>query len=59
MNDRPVNLNKARKARAKVKKRAQANENAAKFGQRKADKARDAAAVVAFRTKVDGHKRDP
>ena len=58
MSDRPVNLNKARKARAKVKKRAQADENAAKFGQTKADKARDAAEVVSFNAKLDQHKRE-
>ncbi|WP_300517558.1 DUF4169 family protein [Aliiroseovarius sp.] len=33
-----VNLNKARKTRDRVKKRAQANENAVKFGLTKAQK---------------------
>lgn len=58
MNDKPVNLNKARKARARVKKRAQADENAAKFGRTKAQKAQDTAEVVAFGTKLDAHKRE-
>lgn len=33
----PVNFNKARKARGKLKKRQQANENASKFGRNKAE----------------------
>ncbi|MEO0772004.1 MAG: DUF4169 family protein [Pseudomonadota bacterium] len=58
MSEGPINLNKARKARAKVKKRAQADENAAKFGRSKADKARDTAEVVSLKTKLDQHKRE-
>ena len=58
MNDKPVNLNKARKARDRVKKRAQADENAAKFGRTKAEKARDASEVIALSAKLDGHKRE-
>ncbi|MEM6589037.1 MAG: DUF4169 family protein [Pseudomonadota bacterium] len=58
MSDQPINLNKARKARAKVKKRAQADENAAKFGRNKAEKARDEAEVVSFKAKLDQHKRE-
>jgi hypothetical protein len=47
-----VNLNKARKARERVKKRAQADENAVKFGltksQKDLNKARD----------LDGHEAE-
>ncbi|MEL7255467.1 MAG: DUF4169 family protein [Pseudomonadota bacterium] len=58
MNEGPINLNKARKARAKVKKRAQADENASYFGRNKAEKARDAAEVHSLKSKLDQHKRE-
>ncbi|MEO0371810.1 MAG: DUF4169 family protein [Pseudomonadota bacterium] len=58
MSEGPINLNKARKARGKIKKRAQADENAVKFGRSTADKARDAAEVHAFKTKIESHKRE-
>ena len=48
MSDKPVNLNQERKARARMKKRAQADENAFIFGRTKAQKKQDAAEVVAF-----------
>ena len=58
MPDKPVNLNQERKARARVKKRAQADENTVKFGRTKAQKKQDAAEVVAFTSKLDAHKRE-
>ena len=58
MSDKPVNLNQERKARARVKKRAQADENAVKFGRTKAQKKQDTAEVVAFTSKLDAHKRE-
>lgn len=58
MSDRPINLNKARKARDRVKKRAQADKNAVKFGRSKADKTRDAAEVASISAKLDAHKRE-
>ena len=38
MTSEPVNLNRARKARARADKQARANENAARFGRSKAQK---------------------
>ena len=58
MSDKPVNLNQERKARARVKKRAQADENAVKFGRTKAQKKQDTAEVVAFKSKLDAHKKE-
>lgn len=58
MSDRPINLNKARKARDRVKKRAQADENTVKFGRSKVEKARDTAEVVSISAKLDAHKRE-
>ncbi|MEP2642333.1 MULTISPECIES: DUF4169 family protein [Roseobacteraceae] len=55
----PINLNKARKARAKAAKTATAEKNAVRFGQTKAEKE----AAKAHRDKIardlDAHKRDP
>ena len=53
-----LNLNKARKARDKARRKAQANENAVKFGRNKADKSRDEAAVRRQRDTLDGHRLD-
>ncbi|MEM9436364.1 MAG: DUF4169 family protein [Pseudomonadota bacterium] len=53
-----VNLNKARKARAKTAKRAQADENAIKFGRTKSQKASERAERGAADTRLNGHKRD-
>ncbi len=54
----PVNLNKARKARAKADKRATADANAVKFGRTKADKAVEHATETARVQRLDAHKRD-
>jgi hypothetical protein len=43
MSETPVNLNRVRKAKARVAKKAKAAENAVKFGQGKARTARDQA----------------
>lgn len=53
-----VNLNKARKAKAKVQKRTLADANAAKFGRTKSQKAADDAAQVKHITHLDQHKQD-
>lgn len=58
MSDTPINLNKARKAKNRVKKRAQADENAVKFGRKKAEKSRNQAEVVSLAAKLDAHKRE-
>jgi hypothetical protein len=54
-----VNLNKARKARDKSRKKAQADENAVKFGRSKAEKLRDDTRAARDTAHIDGHKRDP
>lgn len=58
MADAPINLNRARKARARVQKARQADENAVKFGRTKAERARDAADRKAARDRIDAHRRD-
>ena len=55
----PVNLNKARKARAQVKNRAQADENAVKFGISKEQRALDKARAEKSNSSLDAHKRAP
>ncbi|MEQ9258086.1 MAG: DUF4169 family protein [Roseovarius sp.] len=59
MTDRPVNLNRVRKEKARAEKRARADENAAKFGRSKAEKAREAARAEKAARDLDGHRRDP
>lgn len=55
----PINLNKARKSRARAEKKARAEENSVKFGQTKAEK--DVQKAQADKTVrfLDGHKREP
>ena len=58
MTGKPINLNQARKAKARADKRAKADANAAKFGRTKAQKAVEAAdRDKAIRT-LDQHRRD-
>lgn len=56
---KPINLNQVRKARAKAQAKAEADQNAVRFGRSKATKDRDAM----LRAKADKHltdrKRDP
>jgi hypothetical protein len=54
----PINLNKARKARAKVEAEAKAAENRAKFGRTKAEKAADAVRAAQRQALLDGAKRE-
>lgn len=54
----PINLNQARKARARAEKRKTGDVNAAKFGRTKAQRAEEDAARVRAETHLDGHKRD-
>ncbi len=54
----PINLNKARKARAKEQKRAKADENAIKFGRTKAEKTKEAQSRSAAIRHIDGHRRE-
>ena len=53
-----INLNKARKDRARAEKRAVADANAAKFGRSKAQKAVEKADKDRAANHLDGVKRD-
>lgn len=53
-----LNLNKARKARAKAQAAAKAVENRAKFGRTKAQKAADAAEPARISENLDGAWRE-
>jgi len=54
----PINLNKARKAKAKTAKLQQASENRAKHGRTKAEKVQDRAETVRLRKTVDDARKD-
>ncbi len=58
MNDL-INLNRARKAKAKAAERAAAVENHAKFGRSKAARAMDAASALKTKALLDQAKREP
>ncbi|MEM9053784.1 MAG: DUF4169 family protein [Pseudomonadota bacterium] len=54
----PINLNKARKARARARKEQLARENRAKHGRTRAQKARDTLEASRKRALLDDRKRD-
>ncbi|RAP43171.1 DUF4169 domain-containing protein [Rhodovulum viride] len=54
-----VNLRQARKARERAAKKAEADENAARFGRTKGQKAREERDAARARAALDGHKRTP
>jgi hypothetical protein len=54
----PINLRAARKQRDRVRKRAEADENAVKFGRSKAEKVLDAARSDHARRMLDQHRID-
>lgn len=54
-----VNLNRARKARARAEDAARAAENRALFGRTKAEKIRDSDKAERLKSHLDGHRRDP
>ena len=54
----PVNLNKFRKAKARVEKQTQADANAAKFGRTKAEKDQQAQTTNHVVRLLDGLKLD-
>lgn len=58
MADAPINLNRARKARARLEKVRKADENAVKFGLTKPERARQAAERDLLRTRLEAHRRD-
>lgn len=55
----PVNLNRFRKNKARAEKSARANQNAAKFGQSKAQKKHAQTKVDAAARLLDQHKLQP
>lgn len=58
MSGKVVNLNRARKARARDADRQRADENAIRHGLSKTEKAAQAARAKAEADRIDGHKRD-
>jgi len=54
----PINLNRARKARAKSEAQALAAENRAKFGRAKAERTAAQAEADKLARQVEGHKRE-
>lgn len=58
MNDNVVNLNKARKERERAARTAKAQENRARFGQTKADKAKALSVAEKLKQALDASKRD-
>ena len=58
MTGNPINLNQVRKARAKLRAKAQASENAVKFGRTKSQKLQDKAEATRLSTRLDGTKLD-
>jgi len=54
----PINLNKARKAKARVLAKAKADTNAVKFGEAKVARALNTARAEKAVTILSGHKRD-
>ena len=52
----PVNLNKARKASGKIKKRQQADENAVKFGHNKGERMAVSSRIDKARAVLDQHR---
>ncbi|PVA09231.1 DUF4169 domain-containing protein [Pelagivirga sediminicola] len=59
MSDAPINLNRARKARARAKGKALADENAVRFGRTKAQKTLERSTAQKSAQKLDNHKREP
>ena len=53
-----IRLRAAKKQRDRAKKRAQADENAVKFGRTKAQKSLEAARVEKAARDLDGHRAD-
>ncbi|MBB4099866.1 DUF4169 family protein [Sphingomonas kyeonggiensis] len=53
-----INLNRARKAKARVDKSARAEENRARFGRNKAEKQAEAAEKARIARTLDDAKRD-
>ena len=58
MTENVVNLNKARKAFAKIEKRSKADTNAIKFGRTKSEKSNDSRNANKEVVFLDGHKKE-
>ncbi len=58
MSDAPVNLNRVRKERVRAAQKARADENAARFGRTRAQKAEEEAARARARAQLDAHRRE-
>ena len=56
MTDRPINLNRYRKDRARAEKRARGDANAAKFGRTQSEKSRGAAEQARADRTHEGHR---
>lgn len=56
--EKPVNLNRYRKDKARADKKARADQNAVKFGQSKAQKDADKAETARITRLFDSHKQD-
>ena len=54
----PVNLNRFRKQKAREDKRRAGDENAAKHGRSKSERALDAARAEKARRDLDGHRQE-
>lgn len=55
---KPVNLNKARKARARAEDKARADANAVRHGRTKAQRLLEAARAETAKARLDRHKFD-
>ncbi|OSP55565.1 DUF4169 family protein [Pseudoruegeria sp. SK021] len=58
MAEGPINLNRARKARARAAAKVQADSNAVKFGRSKVERNIDADKAARDAQHLDGHHRD-
>jgi hypothetical protein len=56
--EKPVNLNRYRKDKARADKKARADRNAVKFGRTKAQKDAEKAETARVAQLFDGHKQD-
>lgn len=56
--EKPVNLNRYRKDKARANKKARADQNAVKFGRSKAQKDAEKAETARIKRLFDGHKQD-
>jgi len=58
MSDRPVNLNRVRKQKARAATKAGADENSARFGRTKAQKSLEETEAEKARRILDQHRRE-